>query len=146
MVVTCHLFSMPIRPTSISNNSFTKTCKRPQHQSSQVENCLHHTLQKMLPLVLAEVAGKSPHSALENIWAPGCSCDPGEDSDTGTNFSPYIERPSIQESPPSSLTGRSQGQTGEGKFQFPVTQSPTHSGIFSSNAIQVKAAMLTGKL
>lgn len=69
----------------------------------------------------------------------------GKTAAPGTNFSPYIERPSIQESPPSSRTGRSQGHNRRGKFSFPVTQSSSHSGIFSANATQVKAAVADGK-
>lgn len=69
----------------------------------------------------------------------------GKTAAPGTNFSPYIERPSIQESPPSSRTGRSQGHNRRGKFSFPVTQSSSHRGIFSANATQVKAAVADGK-
>lgn len=69
----------------------------------------------------------------------------GKTAAPGTNFFPYIERPSIQESPPSSRTGRSQGHNRRGKFSFPVTQSSSHSGIFSANATQVKAAVADGK-
>lgn len=47
IVVICCLFWAPSQPTSISNNSFTETCKQPQHQSSQMESRLDHMLQKV---------------------------------------------------------------------------------------------------
>lgn len=105
-----------------------------------MESCLHHKLQKMrqshdAAFGFGRGVWEKPSLHLEytsGLLATAAAVIQGTQQHLPVpNFSPYIERPSMQGTPPCSLTGRShwlsqQDTTGEEVLEFPVTQSTSH--------------------